>query len=223
MEAKLPCLGPEDVRPAPVYVYDFQFVSCKACISKCFEMFSHTQNERAISSTLAFLLWPSSEEFNFRAFMYDFGFKKQTTNTRIFLRFCAFSLSSIVYHLDLLWVLILFTGELNKSQKHWKKKLEIIENPSTSTKHHQGITQTPPQSSLRSFVLFLHPESLTCEAPTFSFQRLSGSDPHVGVEMQSTGEAAGGVPGRIGRRWLRRSESVWLRRGNIREFSTIVW
>ena len=27
------------------------------------------------------------------------------------------------------------------------------------------------------------------KAPMFSFQRLSGSDPHVGVEMQSTGEA----------------------------------
>ncbi|CAK9035546.1 unnamed protein product [Durusdinium trenchii] len=31
---------------------------------------------------------------------------------------------------------------------------------------------------------------VSCKAPMFSFQRLSGSDPHVGVEMQSTGEVA---------------------------------
>lgn len=33
-------------------------------------------------------------------------------------------------------------------------------------------------------------EFVACKAPMFSFQRLSGSDPHVGVEMQSTGEVA---------------------------------
>eukprot|EP00931_Biecheleriopsis_adriatica_P007983 TRINITY_DN109223_c0_g1_i1.p1 TRINITY_DN109223_c0_g1~~TRINITY_DN109223_c0_g1_i1.p1 ORF type:complete len:1589 (-),score=354.27 TRINITY_DN109223_c0_g1_i1:68-4834(-) len=31
---------------------------------------------------------------------------------------------------------------------------------------------------------------IACKAPMFSFLRLSGSDPHVGVEMQSTGEVA---------------------------------
>ncbi|CAJ1402763.1 unnamed protein product [Effrenium voratum] len=33
-------------------------------------------------------------------------------------------------------------------------------------------------------------EFVACKAPMFSFLRLSGSDPHVGVEMQSTGEVA---------------------------------
>jgi len=33
-------------------------------------------------------------------------------------------------------------------------------------------------------------EFVACKAPMFSVQRLSGSDPHVGVEMQSTGEVA---------------------------------
>ena len=31
---------------------------------------------------------------------------------------------------------------------------------------------------------------VACKVAMFSFMRLSGSDPHTGVEMQSTGEVA---------------------------------
>merc|ERR1712079_146425 len=46
------------------------------------------------------------------------------------------------------------------------------------------------QEVRRSPVHVLDFDFIACKVATFSFVRLSGADPHVGVEMQSTGEVA---------------------------------